>query len=160
MWIFQLPLAFNPGEDVCIDEQLVPFRGRCAFRQYMPSKPGKYGLKIWTLCDVETAYVWNMQPYLGKASRDAAPEKQQGKRVVMDLTEGLRGNTVTTDNFFTSWELGMELQTKIKLALVGTIRRNRPELPPQLLDVRQRQARSSVFTQKIKIDENHCCFQF
>ena len=27
--------------------QLVAFRGRCPFRQYIPSKPAKYGLKFW-----------------------------------------------------------------------------------------------------------------
>ena len=26
------------GTAVCIDEQLLPFRGKCAFRQYMPKK--------------------------------------------------------------------------------------------------------------------------
>ncbi len=54
-WSCRLPRMFNPGRDICIDEQLVPFRGRCSFRQYMPSKPGKYGLMIWALCDVQTS---------------------------------------------------------------------------------------------------------
>ena len=35
--------TFIPSECVTIDEQLVPFRGRCKFKQYMPSKP----CKIW-----------------------------------------------------------------------------------------------------------------
>lgn len=33
----------------------------------------------------------------------------------------------------------------IKMALVGTIRKNKPELPPQLLDTRQRALLSSLF---------------
>lgn len=41
------------------------------------------------------------QIYTGK-SRDAA-EVGQGKRVVLEMTEGLQGqSTVTCDNFFTS----------------------------------------------------------
>ena len=36
---------YIPGALLCIDEQLVPFRGRCGFIQYMPKKPEKYGLK-------------------------------------------------------------------------------------------------------------------
>jgi hypothetical protein len=29
-----------PGENITVDEQLVPYRGKCPFRQYMPAKPG------------------------------------------------------------------------------------------------------------------------
>jgi len=34
------------GSAVRIDEQLLPFRGRSGFRQYIPTKPSKYGIKI------------------------------------------------------------------------------------------------------------------
>lgn len=35
------------SENVIIDEMLDAFRGRCSFRQYIPNKPAKYGLKIF-----------------------------------------------------------------------------------------------------------------
>lgn len=44
MWTHRLPLLFNPGKDVTVDEQLVPFKGRCRFRQYMPNKNSQ----VWT----------------------------------------------------------------------------------------------------------------
>ena len=34
------------SENVCVDERLVPFRGRCPFLVYMPSKPDRYGIKV------------------------------------------------------------------------------------------------------------------
>jgi len=34
------------GLAVCIDEQLLPFRGRCGFRHNMPKKPCKCGIKM------------------------------------------------------------------------------------------------------------------
>ena len=34
---------------VTIDEQLIPFRWRCGFRQYMPKKPDKYGMKLFLM---------------------------------------------------------------------------------------------------------------
>ena len=43
--------TFIPSECVANDEQLVPFRTRSKFKQYMPSKPTKYGIKIFLLCD-------------------------------------------------------------------------------------------------------------
>lgn len=142
-WVARLPLLFNPGVDVCVDEQLVGFKGRCGFRQYMPKKPTKYGIKIWVTCDVATSYAWKMEIYTGK-SPGSSREVNQGMRVVLQLTEGLQGHTVTCDNFFTSFSLAEELLRR-KLALVGTIRRNKPELPPQLVQLRQRKILSSLF---------------
>lgn len=142
-WTQRLPLLFNPGDDICVDEQLVPFRGRCKFRQYMPSKPAKYGLKIWVTADVATSYAWRCQVYTGKASGGAL-EMGQGKRAILDLTEGLKGVTLTCDNFFTSSSLAQELLRK-KVALVGTIRANKPELPPKLKQIKERDVFSSLF---------------
>ena len=36
------------SEFLTIDEMLVPFRGRCSFIQCIPSKPAKYGMKIFS----------------------------------------------------------------------------------------------------------------
>ena len=32
---------YLPGENITIDKQMVGFRGKCSFRQYLPSKPDK-----------------------------------------------------------------------------------------------------------------------
>ena len=61
----------------------------------------------------------------------------------MDLTEELdAGRTVVTDNFFTSLELLCELR-KRNLGLIGTVRKNRRELPREFTQV-PRVAGSSV----------------
>ncbi|CAJ1081215.1 LOW QUALITY PROTEIN: piggyBac transposable element-derived protein 3-like [Xyrichtys novacula] len=142
MWRVRLSLLYNTGSDVTIDEQLVPFKGRCKFRQYMPKKPAKYGLKIWMATDACTSYVWRCSIYTGRSGD--AREVGQGRRVVLELLEDVKGITVTCDNFFTSFQLGQELLKK-KIALVGTIRKNKPELPPKLLDTKGRDVLSSVF---------------
>ena len=49
--------AYNPSKKLTVDEQLLSFRGRCIFRMYMKAKPDKYGLKLVTLNDAETAYL-------------------------------------------------------------------------------------------------------
>ncbi|XP_045556506.1 piggyBac transposable element-derived protein 4 [Salmo salar] len=144
LWEERLPALYNPGSDLTVDEQLVPFRGRCPFRQYIPSKPGKYGIKSWVACDAKSSYAWKMQVYTGKAV-GGAPEKNQGARVVLDLTQGLPGgHNVTCDNFFTSYELGQRLLER-NLTMVGTVRKNKPELPPALLQSKGRQVSSSRF---------------
>lgn len=56
LWTSRLSMLFNPDRNLTVDEQLVPFKGRCRFRQYMPKKPAKYGIKIWAACDAKTSY--------------------------------------------------------------------------------------------------------
>ncbi|KAH8036022.1 hypothetical protein HPB51_016326 [Rhipicephalus microplus] len=36
---------------MCIDERMVPFKGRSSLKQYIPSKPHKWGYKVFLLCD-------------------------------------------------------------------------------------------------------------
>lgn len=57
---------YSPHEYVCVDEMLVPFRGRCRFKMYMPKKPAKYGLKVMILADAKTYYFYNGYIYTGK----------------------------------------------------------------------------------------------
>ena len=66
-----------------IDEMLQKFRGRCRFRQYMPSKPGRYGIKYWILADAENHYCYNAIPYLG--NEGGAPTINPGTQVVQNL---------------------------------------------------------------------------
>ncbi|XP_029917511.1 piggyBac transposable element-derived protein 4-like [Myripristis murdjan] len=128
-WSSRLPLLYDPGREVTVDEQLVPFRGRCPFRQYMPSKPTRYGVKIWAACDARSSYAWNMQVYTGKAASGEHEKKNQGLRVVLDVTRGLGGGrNVTCNNFFTSYELAERLLAR-DLTVVGMLHKNRPELP-------------------------------
>ena len=51
--------AFNPGQNLTIDEQLLPCKARCKFIQYVEIKPDKYGLKFWLLVDVEHRYLYS-----------------------------------------------------------------------------------------------------
>ena len=112
-----------------VDEQLVCYRGRCPFKQNIPSKPGKYQIKIWIICDSMCSYTWKMQVKIGKYA-GVARETNQGSRVVLDLVEDSEnsGRNIICDNFFTNLLIARKLLQK-KLTLVGTIRKNKPELP-------------------------------
>jgi hypothetical protein len=110
----------------------------------MKSKPAKYGIKLWLLCDSATSYALNVQVYTGKIGD--RPEKNQGERVVNDLVEVISGSgrNVTTDNFFTSVPLARALLSK-KLTLVGTIRKNKIEIPAAFSASNSREVHSSRF---------------
>ncbi len=62
-WVERLPLLYVPGPEITVDEQLVSFRGRCRFRQYLPNELAKYGIKSWVACDAKSSYAWKMQVY-------------------------------------------------------------------------------------------------
>ena len=125
-----LQRCYYPHENVTVDEQLFPCRSRCGFIQYMPQKPGKFGIKFWMLCDAETSYVLFADPYVGRQERG---ELGLSEHVVTKLLEPYHnsGLNVTTDNFFTSLRLAKRLLDK-NITLVGTVRSNRREIPPQI----------------------------
>ncbi|XP_026464487.1 piggyBac transposable element-derived protein 4-like [Ctenocephalides felis] len=57
-WNKNLRTMYVVGDCVTVDEQLIPFRGKSPFTQYIPSKPYKYGIKAWALCDSRTFYAY------------------------------------------------------------------------------------------------------
>jgi hypothetical protein len=100
MWQTTLQDAFVPYENVTVDEQLLTYHGRAPFKQYIPKKPGKYGIKLWMLCDSKTSYDYNLQVYTGRTVGQER-EQNQGERVVLELTRGMEGSgrNITTENF-------------------------------------------------------------
>lgn len=57
---------YHVSDFVTIDEMLPAFRGRCQFKQYIPSKPNKYGIKIFSLVDAKMHYTKNLEVYVGQ----------------------------------------------------------------------------------------------
>lgn len=136
--------SFRPGPYITIDEQLVVFRGRCPFRMYIPSKPGKYGLKVWVICDAKTSYCSNLQVYTGKTGNQR--EVNQASRVVMELAAHLldTGRNITMDNFFTGVPLTQELLTR-RTTVVGTLRKNKKDIPKRFTETKGRASPSTLF---------------
>lgn len=136
--------SYSPDAHITVDERLATFRGKCPFRVYMKSKPGKYGIKIWVCADAKNGYVCNLQVYTGMMNNQR--EINQGMRVVKELVSPYfgSGRGVTTDNFFTSIPLAEELMTK-QLSLIGTLRANKREVPSEFLPKKSRAEKSSIF---------------
>jgi hypothetical protein len=86
----------TPKEAVCIDETLVPFRGRLSFRQFIKNKCHKFGIKLYKLC-LEKGYTYNMTVYCGQ---DKVEGQTSSQNVVLTLAKNLfnKGRTIYTDN--------------------------------------------------------------
>lgn len=41
--------AYNPTEELAIDEVIVKFKGRVIFRQYIPKKHKRWGMKMYKI---------------------------------------------------------------------------------------------------------------
>lgn len=141
---------YVPSEQITVDEQLCTTRGRVGFKTYIPTKPGKYGIKIWVLADAKNAYLCNAQIYTGKQSN--LVERNQGERVVLELSQPFlnKGRTITCDNFFTSVSLAKRLLYK-KTTLVGTVRKRRTFLPVDLQKNNKNIGAKFLFSDKITL---------
>ena len=116
--------CFFPHGEVAVDEQLFPCTSRCAFIQYVPQKPSKFGIKFWMLCDVKTSYALRATPYLGK--EDRPDDVGVADHVVLTLMDPYHKTSlnVTTDNFFMSIKTAKKL-LEHDITMVGTLRINK-----------------------------------
>lgn len=142
---------YQPSKFVSIDEGMVKYKGRLGFKQYMPMKPVKRGIKVWVLAHATNGYVCAMQVYTGK--HGGQTEHGLGHRVVSDLVGELAGNKyhIFCDNFFTSVRLAQDLLAD-NLYLCGTTRANRTDFPadlkPNKPEVKALRRGESIFQRK------------
>ena len=134
------------SEFLTIDETLVPFRGRCSFIQYIPSKPAKYGVKIFALCDAKAYFTGDLEVYCGKQPTGPHEASNSPGNIVERLISHLKGTcrNLTTDNWYTSYTLAMSL-LQDKIILVGTLKKNKREIPAEFLPNKQKPISSSMF---------------
>ncbi|EYC08312.1 hypothetical protein Y032_0066g3692 [Ancylostoma ceylanicum] len=118
--------VYHPGKDICIEESLIPFRGRIVFKQYIPNKRHRYGIKLFKLC-CKGGYTYKKHVYAGK---DDVRTGSLGESVVLSLMDSLldQGRRLFTDNYYTSLPLAEKL-VKRKTHMIGTIGKNRKRLP-------------------------------
>lgn len=111
---------------------LEPFRGRCPFRQYIKTKPARYRINVYALANTKTFYASNMEIYYGKQQPHGSFNiSNKATDVVLRLVQPISQSSlnVTVDNFFCSIPLWDELAQVHKLSNVGTVRKNKRELP-------------------------------
>lgn len=48
---------FKPNQKLYIDESIVEWKGRLSFKQYIPSKRHRFGIKMFILCDCASGYL-------------------------------------------------------------------------------------------------------
>lgn len=142
---------YTPGANMTIDEMLISFRGRCKYKMYIPNKPCKYGLKLMCLADARNHYFYNGYLYCGKNSDSISlteEEKNFSKptQSVIRLARPIQNTNrnITADNWFSSLELAEYLREK-GLTYVGTLKKNKREIPPSFLPHKNREVGSALY---------------
>lgn len=121
---------YEPSKNISIDEGMIAYKGQLSFRQYMPAKPTKYGIKVWMAADSDNGYMANFSVYLGSKGNEGR-------------TNGLSYNVVKSmaspflhkhrhayfDNFFTGIGI-MDYLLAQNTYACGTVRVNKKGLPP------------------------------
>ena len=46
-------------ENLCVDEQIIPFKGRSFMKQHIPKKPNRWGYKIFLLAGSESGICYD-----------------------------------------------------------------------------------------------------
>ncbi|GFU95966.1 piggyBac transposable element-derived protein 4 [Trichonephila clavipes] len=124
--------VYVPKPDISVDESLIAYKGRLSWKQYIPQKRARFGIKLFQLCESESGYIWNSLIYTGKGTAFNENYNDYGlsTKSVLTLIHELKvkGYCLSTDNFYTSPELA-ELLIDSKTVICGTLRPNRKGLP-------------------------------
>ncbi|XP_025203317.1 piggyBac transposable element-derived protein 4-like [Melanaphis sacchari] len=110
------------------------WRGRLTFRQYIPSKAHKYGIKFYELCSSD-GFLLNFIIYKGKGT--VVDENGVTFGIVTKLMQNYfgKGHTLFMDNFYNSVKLVQYLYAN-KITNVGTLRKNRKDNPKDVLNAK------------------------
>ena len=126
--------AYQPQREICIDESVLLYKGRIIFKQYLPLKRARFGIKIFSLCESVTGYTYKFRVYSGKDAPDDdiythGPRVPGGTKtdhltafMVSELLD--MGHHIYVDNWYSSLRLFHFLQTRQTQAC-GTMRKNR-----------------------------------
>lgn len=116
--------ATSTSEHIAIDEMMVPFKGKSYLKQYLKSKPKKWGFKIWVQASTN-GYVYCFEMYQGASILKRSEFGPIGDTVI-NLCHAIHGNNhkLFMDNLFTSVPLLRKLRS-FNIYVLATLRINR-----------------------------------
>ena len=120
------PQCYAPSQHLTIDEAMVAFKGRSSIKQYIPSKPHKWGYKIY--CLASDNYLLHFEIYEGKEINPSVYGPVHDLVLRLTLPYQHQGFIVFTDQWFTSLDLLSSLRER-GIRLCGSINRRRKGLP-------------------------------
>jgi len=115
-----------PSQHLTLDEAMVAYKGRSPIKQYIPSKPHKWGYKIWCLASDD--YLLHFEVYAGKEDAPSDAGATVDTTLRMTAAYQHQQHVLYTDNWFTSPALLHALAQR-GIRLCGSVRSNRKGMP-------------------------------
>lgn len=127
--------VYSPPKQLAIDEALLGFKGRLSYKQYIPLKRSRFGIKLYELTS-SSGYVLDIILYTGKGTVTSS-KHGHSYAVVRKLLNGYlnKGHTVYLDNYYTSLSLAEDLY-RLGTHITGTLRKNRTGIPAAITKTR------------------------
>jgi len=121
-------LSIPKVQSLCVDEQIIPFKGRSVMKQYNKRKPHKWGYKVFVLSGI-SGFSYDLEVYTGVQHELEPNEVDIGasSNVVMRLCRTVPtgiGYHMYLDNYFTSLRMLTELAQR-QIQSIATVRLNR-----------------------------------
>lgn len=125
---------YYPGRNLALDESMVLWKGRLIFKQYLPKKRHKYGIKIYMLTESDGT-VLDLVIYTG--ANDVLGGKDHTQKVVLHLMRNYlhSGHSVYMDNFYNSYDLAKSLISQSTFC-TGTLRKDRKGSPKDIMQAK------------------------
>ena len=130
--------VYTPGPSVAVDESSVMWKGCLHFRQYLPLKRARFGIKLFCLAE-DSGYLYRFRIYAGKqdpatAMLSVMPSEcanfSHTEQVVVYMALPLldKGYSTFMDNWYSNCRLYDYLHNR-QITACGTMRSNRVPLP-------------------------------
>lgn len=118
--------TINVRKNICIDESLLLWKGKLKFKQFIPLKRSRFGIKLFKLVDCKTGFLLDFVVYTG-----ADIEYQKfGLEISGDIVAHLvkpyfyKGHITFVDNWYSSPQLAEFLHDH-DTGMCGIVRKNR-----------------------------------
>ncbi|XP_028044838.1 piggyBac transposable element-derived protein 4-like [Monomorium pharaonis] len=122
--------ALIPGKNLCIDKSLLLWKGRLRFKQYIPLKRNRFGIKFFELVDCDTGFILGFIVYTGADTN----YQKFGLGITGDIVAHFlqpyfyKGHVIYIDNWYTSPTLAEFLHDR-DTGMCGTVKANRKGMP-------------------------------
>ncbi|XP_047106622.1 piggyBac transposable element-derived protein 4-like [Schistocerca piceifrons] len=101
--------VYMPERNITIDKSLLLWKGWLGWKQYIPSKRSRSGIKLFNLCESGSGYVWDFIVYTRKGTNYGShyPDEKITSRIVLELAHNLlgKGHCIYLDIWYTSTDL-------------------------------------------------------
>ena len=136
----------DPERDLSLDESLMLFKGRLGWKQYLPLKRSRLGIKIYIICESNSGYVWDFIIYTGHGTKynKIYNKLSVTSQVVMKLVHPLlnKGHCIIMGNYYNSPQLS-QILLKNGTDSYGTLNPRRKDLP-KIFDTNKLKRRKNI----------------